>query len=243
MRVLIALLSVALLSGCVAKNHAAESPEKRYQLHEQRGKSKRTSTFTKTLSLLAPEGRWTALGPYPRGAISFVGSANPYVSYRVEVLFSTADEDYKKQALAHLRSGSLENRVNEFLQDPKYEHPDPPPRPRSMKAKAVEFKGNRCVSYEHERHEGPSADPLASGKWAGHGHEHYFTSLNCDGFLNGVQGRFLIATYMMVSDRRFRDGISVDIEWFKRDLQTRVARSKASVEFNGEFTQVIPPGM
>ncbi|MDF2445998.1 MAG: hypothetical protein K0S46_1234 [Moraxellaceae bacterium] len=227
----------------MTSGYEASSPEMRYQVSEQRGKSTRFSQRTKTFSMLAPVGYWNVLGPHPRGAISFLGFDGPYVSHQVEFSLTSKNDGYKKDALIHLKKGDPEGRIEELLNNPKYDRPDPPPRPRNMKARVVNFRGYKCVAYEHDIHQGPDADPRIGGKWAGQGSEEYFSSLSCDGFLNGVQGRFLITSYTVVSDRRVKDGVNVDVEALKRDLEERLQRSKDSIEFNGEFTQVVPPGL
>lgn len=226
--------------------------------------------WSDTFSVLAPDGTWSFWGPYGWGGGIFRGGpeddAGRYVGYEIRMLirpFDLAEHQARmskqgitgsladRSATQHyeiemeaLRSGDFEAYLDKLreMADQKHErwrrvrgHPVPDEYSIGL----VELKGMTCRTYEDRTHKFSWSEALRD---KGPGMEEYALSITCPGFFNGGMARFVVGMTVRIDNMHKIDGIDIDHHAVLDDIKRRVQRSLDSLQFNGEFTQIVPEG-
>lgn len=257
--IVLAVMGMAM-TGCFSlmelldPSYELTKPEQRYQAYEDHDPHRVREKLVKTFSVLAPEGQWSFWGPYAWGGIFFRGGpAGPigkYVGYEVKMELNTGNFRDKDMALLAVKTGNFQPLIDDSLEwtrrwNEESTLPNNAGRPvyRRYSAELTTFRRMTCIVNEGEMHifvksNRPGAKVGEQGP--GDGVEEYARGFFCYGFHNGEQAKFVIATRILVNNGHVTDGISIDPEMLKAELLQRLRRSLDSLQFEVEFTQVVP---
>ncbi|MEQ3636561.1 hypothetical protein [Alcanivorax sp.] len=251
---------LALVVGCAAKSYEITGPEKRYQAmvnavwgKKSEGWVKPKDRWSDTFSVLAPEGVWSFWGPYGWGGIIFRGGpegiAGRYVGY--ESRFSIDEYDVAEDALEleALKTGDYDAYIEKAIKrtigkhDKKQEgysdgkggkHPR---IPDEFSISMIRVQEMNCRLYQSSNHQYVWSQELGT---EGPGAEEYSVGISCPGFFKDDFVSFGCGNTIRISNMHKMHGVDIDHEAIVQDLKKRIQRSLDSVQFDGDFTQVVP---
>ena len=256
--VFLTMIVLVLVSGCVSKRWEATTPDKRYQAMvnsepDRATRNRNRGEWTNIYSVLAPEGTWTFWRTTTLGHIAFTGGpegiVGRYVGY--ESRFSMHPYDAKEDALEleALESGNYDAYIEKAISRTVKKHErmqagysdgrggKHPQIPDEFSMSMIRVKDMDCRLYQSRTHQYVWSQELGT---KGPGAEVYSVGVSCPGFFNDDFVCFGVGNTVRINNMHKLHGVDIDHQAVVEDLKRRIHRSLDSVQFNGEFTQVVP---
>jgi len=257
-RLIVMALLVISASGCASNRWEVTTPDKRYQAMvnsdpDGAAKSRNRGEWTNTFSVLAPEGRWVFMSSTPFGHIFFHGGpdgpAGRYAGYESRFSIRPYDVEEDDLELEALESGDYDSYIEKAINRTVGKHEKMqagyadgrggkhPQIPDEFSMSMIRVKEMDCRLYQSKTYQYIWSQELGS---KGPGSEVYSVGISCPGFFNGEFVSFGVGNTIRISNMHKLHGVEVDHDAVVEDLKKRIQRSLDSVQFNGEYTQVVP---
>ena len=256
--VILAMSVLVLISGCASKRWEVTTPDKRYQamVNSEPNRATRNRSrgeWTNTYSVLAPEGTWTFWRTTTLGHIAFTGGPEGelgrYAGYESRFLIRRMSVDKHALELEALRTGDFETYIKKAIKQTFAEHDamqagysdgrggKHPQIPDEFSMSMIRVKAMDCRLYQSRTHQYVWSQELGT---KGPGAEVYSVGISCPGFFNDDFVSFGVGNTIRINNMHKLHGVDIDHQAVVEDLKRRIHRSLDSVQFNGEFTQVVP---
>ena len=251
---------LVLIFGCASKPYEVTTQDKRYQAmvnsvwgKKSGGWRKPKNQWSNTFSVLAPEGAWSFWGPYGWGGIIFRGGPDGelgrYAGYQSR--FSIHPYDAKEDALEleALESGDYDAYIEKAISRTVEKHEKMqdgysdgrggkhPQIPDEFGMSMIRVKDMDCRLYQSRTHQYVWSQELGT---KGPGAEVYSVGISCPGFFNDEFVSFGVGNTIRINNMHKVHGVEIDHGAVVEELKKRIQRSLDSIQFNGEFTQVVP---
>lgn len=247
-----------LVSGCASKGWEVTAPEKRYQamVNSEPNRAvanRRRGEWTNTFSILAPEGQWIFWQSTTLGHIAFTGGpegiAGRYVGYELRLYMTKMNDEEDFLELDALITGDYDSYIYKAIKRTAGKHEKMqagysngkggrhPQIPDEFSMSMIQIKDMDCRLYEDKTHQYVWSQESGT---KGPGAEAYSVGISCPGFFNGEMVSFSCGSTIRINNTHKLHGVEIDNKAVVEDLKRRVYRSLNSVQFNGNFTQIVP---
>lgn len=109
--------------------------------------------------------------------------------------------------------------------------------PGEFSISMIRVQEMNCRLYQSSNHQYVWSQELGT---EGPGAEEYSVGISCPGFFKGDFVSFSCGNTIRISNMHKMHGVDIDHEAIVQDLKKRIQRSLDSVQFDGDFTLVVP---
>ncbi|MAC15021.1 MAG: hypothetical protein CL539_10235 [Alcanivorax sp.] len=257
-KIILAFGLLALIVSCASGRWETTTPEKRYQAMvnsdpNRAAKNRRAGEWTNTFSVLAPEGEWLFMSSTPFGHIYFNGGpegvAGRYVGYESRFLIRPMNSEDDALELEAFKAGDYDTYIEKAIKRTIGKHEKKqesysdgrggkhPWVPGEFSISMIRVQEMNCRLYQSSNHQYVWSQELGT---EGPGAEEYSVGISCPGFFKGDFVSFSCGNTIRISNMHKMHGVDIDHEAIVQDLKKRIQRSLDSVQFDGDFTLVVP---